>query len=106
MGKLSDIEQLKLKAAFFNNLSVGLFLGGLLIPYLVIVQHAGTIIDRVTSGRPLTFPEVGDTVCSLLAMVLAFHGGRRMRRDAVKTIALIQDDDQPETSNRPTTEKS
>jgi len=38
MGKVADSEQLKLKATWFNNVSVGLFLGGFIIPFLTYFQ--------------------------------------------------------------------
>jgi hypothetical protein len=93
MGNAAENERLKLKATFYNNLSVGLFLGGLLIPYLSLVQHAGSIIERLTDVHWLTFVENGNAIASILAMVLALQGGKGMRRLADKTIALIQDEE-------------
>ena len=93
MGKLVENERLKLRAAYYNNLGVGLFLGGLLIPYLSIVRRAGTIIESLTDGEPLTFAVKANSIASLFAMGMAFYGGRSMRRLANSTIEQIADDE-------------
>jgi hypothetical protein len=41
MGKAAKNEAIKLAATFFNNLSVGLFLAGVFIPYLGFLQGGG-----------------------------------------------------------------
>jgi hypothetical protein len=92
MSKLAANERLKLRATFYNNLGTGLILGGLLIPYLNIVQRAGSIVERLTSGAPLTFAETANAIATLLAIILALTGGKRMRRLADETIARLQSD--------------
>lgn len=44
MGKAADNERHKLRATFYNNLSVGLFLGGVFIPYLALTQRADELV--------------------------------------------------------------
>ena len=43
MGKAANNERIKLKAMYFNNISVGLLVAGALIPYLAIAQRASEI---------------------------------------------------------------
>jgi amino acid permease len=38
MGKAADNERIKLNATWFNNASVGLALGGALVPYLALIS--------------------------------------------------------------------
>ena len=40
MGKAAENERIKLKATWINNVSVGLFLGGFVIPYLALFQRS------------------------------------------------------------------
>jgi hypothetical protein len=54
MGKSADNERLKLKATHLTNLSVGLYLGGLLIPYLAVTRRAPEIehvLDALFAGK-------------------------------------------------------
>jgi hypothetical protein len=39
MGKAADNETIKLSAAFWNNLSVGMSVGGVFVAYLVLFQR-------------------------------------------------------------------
>jgi hypothetical protein len=39
MGKAADNERIKLRATWDNNVSIGLFLGGAIIPYLALGQN-------------------------------------------------------------------
>ena len=39
MGTLSSNERIKLRATRYNNISTGLFLAGVLLPYLDIVRN-------------------------------------------------------------------
>jgi hypothetical protein len=92
MGKLSDIEQLKLKATYFNNLSAGLLLSGILIPYLAVVQHSGDIASALVGGKFLDFKYLTPVISAIFAMGLAFYGGKKMRGHAIETIAKIDEE--------------
>jgi hypothetical protein len=92
MGKLADIEKLKLRATYFNNISVGLFLGGVLIPFLAVVQHAGDIVTDLTGGKFLSFKDLTATIGTLVAIGMAFHGGKAMQRNVRETIDQIKDE--------------
>jgi len=91
MRKEAAVEKVKLKAAFYNNLAVGLFLGGFLIPYLTIARHLGSIVERLTNGVPLTFAETANTIAIIVAIVLAFTGARKLRKMANATIDTLED---------------
>jgi len=90
----SEIEQIKLRSTYYNNISVGLLLAGLLIPYLGIVQHLGTIVGRLTHGPTFTTAEIQDGLSSLGAMVLALSGARRLRRMASEALEPLGHKDQ------------
>jgi hypothetical protein len=68
-----------------------LFLGGLLIPYLTVLRHLGSIVERLTNGLPLTFSETANTVATIVAIVLAFTGARKLRNMANATIDTLED---------------
>jgi len=38
MGKAADNERIKLRATWYNNVSVGLFVAGVFVPYLTLFQ--------------------------------------------------------------------
>jgi hypothetical protein len=92
MGKVADTERLKLRATFFNNLSVGLYLGGLLIPYLAVIQHTGDIITDLFQGKIFTRHDLFIGISALVAMGFAAWVAQNMRRYADETIAKIEDD--------------
>ena len=87
-SKLATNERIKLRASFFNTVGAGLLLAGFLIPYLTIAQHAGSIVDRLTSGVPLTFGEEANMIAVAFAFTLALTGAKRMRREARDNHAL------------------
>jgi hypothetical protein len=37
MGKAADHERIKLRATYLNNISVGLMIAGVLVPYLAVL---------------------------------------------------------------------
>ena len=82
LKKPSEIERIKLKANYFNGLSIGLMIGGLLIPYLVVTQNLGTIIEKLTSSSPWTFAEIANPIAKIIAFAMAFTGARKLRRIA------------------------
>jgi hypothetical protein len=49
MGKAAENERTKLRATFYNNLSVGLVLAGVLIPYLGFIQSDSLELDAVSN---------------------------------------------------------
>ncbi len=101
-SKLATNERIKLRASFFNTVGAGLLLAGFLIPYLTIAQHAGSIVERLTSGVPLTFGEEANMIAVAFAFTLALTGAKRMRREANATIMRLEEDQlENSTSPRP-----
>jgi len=92
LSRLATNERIKLRANFYNNTAVGLLLGGLLIPYLSIVQRAGSIVERITSGPPLSFAETANSIATIIAVLLALTGAKRLRRWADETISKLEDE--------------
>jgi hypothetical protein len=43
MGKAAETERIRLRATWFNNVSIALFITGILVPYLALLQNGGTI---------------------------------------------------------------
>jgi len=90
MDKTAEIERIKLKALYFNNISMGLLIAGCLVPYLAFIQKAGEFVDWLLSSRKFTFSEVIKDIMALLAMLLAFYGARYFQRAADKEISKIK----------------
>jgi hypothetical protein len=93
MGKAADNETIKLTAAFWNNLSVGMSIGGVFVAYLALFQ-------RVLESRPtleaikddvFQSPDVRKLVGGLIAIALALGLSAQFRRQALREIAKIQD---------------
>jgi hypothetical protein len=91
MGRPSEAERIKLHATYLNGVAVGLTLTGCLVPILAIVPRGGYLVERVTSGVPLSFVEVTSVVGTVLAMAMALTGGRRMHRAADATLRRLDD---------------
>jgi len=90
MDKTAEIERIKLKAMYFNNISVGLVIAGCLVPFLAFIQGGGEFVDWLLSSRKFTFSEVIKDIMALLAMLLAFYGARYFQRAADKEISKIK----------------
>jgi hypothetical protein len=78
MGKAAENERIKLRATWFNNVSVGLFITGVLVPYLAFVQGA------------VQLSKFGD-YAPLLAAAFAFFGSVLFHGQARKELAKLQD---------------
>ena len=77
---MSD-EEIKLKANFWNSLSVGIFIGGLVIPVILIFQ----LYEKIAEA-PLRSAE---TYKFCAAMTVAFIAGLVCRAIAVATIKKL-----------------
>ncbi len=102
---LGKPEEIKLRATHLNNLSAGLILGGLLIPYLAFVQHAGTVVGRLVDGPPLTFTEIGNAAASVVAMAMALYSGKQLRRKAFQLIATLDENPKADAHHASSTDK-
>ncbi len=90
MDKTAEIERIKLKAMYFNNISVSLLIAGCLVPYLAFIQKAGEFVDWLLSSRQFMVSEVTKDIMALLAMLLAFYGARFFHRAVDKEISKIK----------------
>jgi hypothetical protein len=93
MGKAANNERIKLKAMYFNNISVGLVVAGALIPYLAIAQRASEILElfrRTMNGGSVDF-ELRGWIAAIFAIALAWWGAIVMRRRADRIIGTIED---------------
>jgi len=95
MGKAADNERIKLRATFFNNLSIGLFLAGFIVPYLTAMGKADEIEqffrDWLQTGPQLSDPQVRTILIAVLPIPAALWLAWRWRKRAVTEIAKIQD---------------
>lgn len=105
MDKTAEIEKIKLHATFLNNVGVGLMLGGFLIPYLGIVQKAGTITE-VLGQIYLDRTVLMNAIASLIAMFMAFWGARQARRYANETLDRLKTLEAPENLPAPTIDET
>jgi hypothetical protein len=78
MGKAANNEKRKLKANLFNNVSAGLFVGGVIVPYLAIIQD--NLFPRSVSydefaklGWPAIAMAIALIAAKLLHSFAAFH---------------------------------
>jgi hypothetical protein len=88
MGKTANNERIKLKATYNNNISVGLYVGGFLIPCLAIMQKNQQMADFllaavhdhkiVISYDDLTYIA---TAVAALCFALFLADNRRKRAD-------------------------
>jgi protein-S-isoprenylcysteine O-methyltransferase Ste14 len=84
MGR--EVEKLKLRATFQNNLAAGILLGGLLIPYLAIIPNFGSLCSRLFEGPSFNRYEIINALGVLFSMALAMQGSAIMRRHANNTL--------------------
>jgi hypothetical protein len=95
MGKAAENERIKLRATRFNNISVGLFLAGVLIPYLAFVREVPELSYQLASiikgTEKISEIQIMKALAWAFGIALAFWGARRFRREAYAEIAKIQD---------------
>jgi hypothetical protein len=98
MGKAAENERIRLKANWYNNLSVGLTLGGVLIPYLILTQKVPDFIQYLYEHRGpsdsmpgMEMIDVPRAFVTLFAFFLAITGARDYRKRADQEIRKLQD---------------
>jgi len=93
MGKAADNETIKLTAAFWNNLSVGMSVGGVFVAYLVLFQRVleSPPALEAMKGGVFDSPDVRRLVAGLIAIALSIGLSAQFRRQALREIAKIQD---------------
>jgi hypothetical protein len=89
MGKAADNERIKLQATWLNNVSVGLAVAGVFVPYLAFVQNWTLGPDLPTRFHDWLYnPQIYFKVS---AFVLALVSSRFYSHKARQQIAKIQD---------------
>jgi hypothetical protein len=92
MGKAADNERIKLKADFYNNMSAGLWLVGVLSAVLNALPAVGKFLFGLLMGQPAWS---SDSVQQFLIGLVVFVGTTRiaalLRQTADEEIGKIQD---------------
>jgi hypothetical protein len=89
MGKAADNERLKLRGTFFNNISVGILLIGIVTPIAGFYQYiAANVNAPVPFATPFMSPS---TLTCLMIFFCAFGLAFKLRELADKAVADIQD---------------
>jgi hypothetical protein len=78
MGKAADNEKIKLRATAFNNVAVGLYLGGALIPLLLAFVQQSPVFTR-------------QWVFALTGAALAILAGIFFHKAGIRELTNIQD---------------
>lgn len=93
MGKAAENERIKLTAAWFNNVSVGLTLTGVLIPVFSIYKVDNfQLLDDWTSGRSHPTGLQGmQFLIAFVAVCLALYSAHIFSTSANREIAKLQD---------------
>ena len=95
MGKAASNERLKLAATYWNNISAGLTLTGLIIPYLAlnywIVDLIAWVPDWLAGQAKLGDPAIVAAVSTLVATVAAYVAASACRSFADRLLIKIQD---------------
>jgi hypothetical protein len=96
MGKTANNERIKLRAGYHNNIAVGLYLGGFLIPYLAIFQKSPQIAAFIVSAiedRKISVaaPDIAYVVAVLLAFAMAIALAGRRRKLADELMQRVTD---------------
>jgi hypothetical protein len=93
MGKAAENEGIKLRAIWFNNLSVGLLLGGVFLPAFSLFKAENfSLFHDWREGRfHPTVLQWEQLSITLMIIGWTFVLGAAFRREAKKEIAKIQD---------------
>ena len=96
MGRTAENEMIKLRATYLNNVSVGLTVAGVLIPFLAIIPRLSYIVGLWETSTLPSHLDVMTAIGTGLAVVLALQGAKSLRRAADQTIRRLRDDDELE----------
>jgi hypothetical protein len=93
MGKAAENEAIKLRAAWFNNASVGLTLTGVIVPIFSAFRWENLdLFKDWTEGRfHPTYQDGGRFIVVLAVLSLGFYYASLCRVEAKKEIAKLQD---------------
>jgi hypothetical protein len=95
MGKAAFNERLKLAATYWNNVSAGLTLTGLIIPYLALNYWIADLIawapDWLNGQASFSDPAIVAAVSTLVAAVAAYIAASVCRSFADRLLLKLQD---------------
>jgi hypothetical protein len=96
MGKAAGNEDHKLRATYQNNISVGLAVGGVFIPYLVLTQRVDELftwaMDTIQNGKAvISVPAAIKLSFTVFSFFMAMYVSRMFRRLATNEIKKIKD---------------
>jgi hypothetical protein len=91
MGKAAYNERIKLLATWYNNVSVGLTLTGVLIPVFSLLENFQAFDDLTTGRSHPTLLQGLQFVVACGAFVLALTYAASFHNEAIEEIEKIQD---------------
>jgi hypothetical protein len=92
VGKAAENERLKLRAVFWNNLSAGIALAGILVPLISYLGGALTSFDKASRGQiPWTREVVESAFFAAGAILAALCLAAILRNHADSIAAKIED---------------
>ncbi|MGA2638348.1 hypothetical protein [Methylocella sp.] len=90
MGKAAYNERIKLRAMFYNNLSVGSLIAGFLVPSLIAVPAFPPLLDDFMNGK-LSSLDLHKPAAFVITLGLALWAALWLRNEADWIITKIQD---------------
>jgi hypothetical protein len=95
MGKAARNEQIKIRATYYNNSAVGLFIAGVLLPILAFhpqLVALATWFSEYTNGRAeVDKKTVVLTLATIIAAATAFATSVIMHHHAIAELSKIED---------------
>jgi hypothetical protein len=93
MGKAANNERIKLRATFYNNASVALWVGGAIIPYLALMRVFEPPMNALIHWQfpPSAIDNMPTFVLSAIGISVASFMARRCSAWANEEILKIQD---------------
>ena len=91
MGKTAANDRIRLRASFYNNLSISLLITGLLVPFLTFALRNGGILNWLHHIMDGTAPMNRDVAREMVVVAVTFVFALYFRRLADRTISRIED---------------
>jgi hypothetical protein len=95
MGRAADNERIKLRATYWNNGSIALAVGGVILPYVALAPKAlevGRWAKDWREGKPVPELDILPTIMTIGLMTILFIFAKRLRRRADREIQKVQGD--------------
>jgi arginine exporter protein ArgO len=91
MGKAANNEGLKIKATYYNNIAVGLFVAGAVIPYLSWFTTVAASQQNWLWPSSFTESDWKKVVSTAVAMIIAISASMYLHRHALSFLKQIED---------------